>query len=153
IAGTSFRTGLPYASITNPPNPDLHWEQVRIMNLGLDFEIKEGVLDGSIEYYRKKGIDLIGNTPFAPSTGIRDFRGNYANTQGSGWDVVLNSLNINKAFQWRSNLLFSFIKEEVTHYKAEENAGNYLTYGSGQMGLAVPMEGRPLFALYSYAWA
>ena len=153
IAGTSFRTGLPYARITNPPNPNLRWEQVKILNLGLDFELKEGILGGSVEYYSKEGIDLIGDTPFPPSTGITEFKGNTANTRGEGVDVVLNSLNIKRSFQWRTNFLFSFIKEKVTDYKSEESVNNYLTFGSGNLGMAVPFEGRPLFALYSYDWA
>ena len=153
IAGTSFRTGLPYARITNPPNPELRWEQVKVLNLGVDFELKDGIVSGSLEYYTKQGLDLIGDAPFPPSSGITEFRGNTANTRGNGVDVVLHTRNINRAFQWETNFLFSYIKEEVTDYKAEESVNNYLTFGSGSLGMPVPLEGRPLFSLYSYRWA
>lgn len=148
--GTSFYTGLPYARITNPPNPELQWERIKILNLGLDFNAFDGRLDGSLEYYRKQGLDLIGYAPVAPSTGVSRFRGNTAATLGHGIDLVLNSLNIDGNFQWHTNFLFSQEKNKVTDYKAENSPSLLIQYGDAS---AYVQEGKPIFSLYSYRWA
>jgi outer membrane receptor protein involved in Fe transport len=84
--GYNALTGLPYSTIINPPNPELQWERVKIWNAGVDFETKDRVLSGSIEYYTKWGVDLIGSSPYPPSTGVTVFRGNNADTRGHGVD-------------------------------------------------------------------
>ncbi len=153
MLGFNSLTGLPYATITNAPNPQLQWERVKVLNFGLDFESKNKIVSGSIEYYTKWGLDLIGTTPFPPSTGISSFTGNTANTVGHGIDIVLNTTNIDRAIKWNTNILFSHLTETVTSYKTKSDASGYLFYGSGSSGLSYPLEGKPLYALYSYQWA
>lgn len=141
-------SGLPYATIQNPPNPELRWERVQVTNLGLDFATKTNRISGSIEFYSKKGIDLIGTTPFAPSSGITSFRGNYADTKGSGWDILLNSQILNRKLKWHTNLYFSTSKEIVSNYK---QVGSVSAYRDDMQ--ITPMEGKPLYGIYNYAWA
>ena len=83
-------SGLPFSVLTNPGNPDLRWEKTRITNLGLDFGIKDNRINGSLEVYYKKGSDLFGVTPLAPSLGYTNFTGNTADIAGNGIDLVLN---------------------------------------------------------------
>lgn len=139
----------PYADLRNPPNPQLRWEKNRILNLGIDFETKASRISGTLEYYRKKGIDLIGSTAYPPSSGITSFRGNTANTKGKGIDLVLNSRNLSGAFTWNSNLIFSYVKDEVSEYFLQSTPYNYIQSG----GINYPNKGYPLFAIYSYKWA
>lgn len=150
---TASLTGLnlyqqPYATIINPPNPSLRWERVSIANLGLDFGAKGNRITGSVEYYHKRGIDLIGDTPFPPSSGITLFRGNAAGTRGNGIDVSLTSRNLTGALKWQTDVVFSHIREKVDDYQITAAVSSYI-----QSGIPVPLEGRPLFALYSYEWA
>ncbi|MFD0795475.1 SusC/RagA family TonB-linked outer membrane protein [Mucilaginibacter litoreus] len=141
--------GLPYANIQNPPNPELHWERVKITNFGVDFESRNQIVKGTVEYYNKRGIDLIGTTPYAPQTGISTFTGNTANTSGNGVDITISSKNIDRTFKWSSDFLFTYIQDKVTRYLAKStNISNYLNAYSN-----VPTEGKPLYAIYSYAWA
>lgn len=44
-------------------NPDVKWEQVNALNIGLDFNILNGDFDGSIEYYDKKTNDMLFRVP------------------------------------------------------------------------------------------
>lgn len=151
--GYNSLTGLPYSTIINPPNPRLQWEQVRIWNAGVDFETKDRILSGSIEYYTKWGMNLIGSTPYPPSTGVAVFRGNNADTRGHGVDVVLNTQNINRDFKWSTNFLFSHLTEKVTSYEIKASPVNYVYSGSGSALISYPMEGKPLYAIYSFGWA
>lgn len=151
--GANRLTGLPYATIINPPNAELQWEKVRIWNTGIDFESRNRILSGSIEYFAKWGTDLIGATPFPPSTGVTSYTGNNANTRGYGIDVVLNSNNLNGPFKWTTTLLLSTVREKVTSYKVKSPAYSYVSGGAGSASGAYPLEGRPLYAVYSYDWA
>jgi TonB-linked SusC/RagA family outer membrane protein len=139
---------LPYATIINPPNPELRWERVKILNTGMDFSTKGNKVSGSIEYYYKQGIDLIGDAPFPPSSGISTFRGNAANTVGHGIDVTLSTNNLNGALKWRTDIAFSFLKETVKSYKVQLKANQYI-----QSPFALPLVGKPLYSIYSYEWA
>ncbi|HMV08160.1 MAG TPA: SusC/RagA family TonB-linked outer membrane protein [Cyclobacteriaceae bacterium] len=145
--GTNSITGLPYARIMNPPNPSLQWERIQIVNLGLDFEVVKNIVTGSIEYYQKNGSDLIGFAPIAPSTGLTRYKGNTASTRGNGFDITLNTNNINGAFKWQTNFLISASKLKVTSYKDEATTWYLLNYGYTGGYLR---EGNTLFGLYSY---
>lgn len=143
----SPNTALPYATITNPPNPELRWERVKVLNLGLDFSSKNNRIGGTLEVYRKKGIDLIGSSAHDPTTGISSFKSNNAGTRGTGIDLSLNTRNIDRKFSWQTALLLSYIRERVTSYNIKSPGYNYpITTG-------LPMDGKPLFSIYSYPYA
>lgn len=136
------------AGLQSPPNPQLRWEKVKVINIGIDFALKRDVLTGTIEYYAKKGIDLISDISVDPTVGVVKYVGNNANIKGSGWDVTLNSANL-KAGQvsWNSSFLFSYNTDEVTGYNVEaKTVSDYLLQ-------TTPIIGKPLYKLYSYRWA
>ncbi|WP_057937902.1 SusC/RagA family TonB-linked outer membrane protein [Algoriphagus resistens] len=154
IFATNFLTQLPFAQIVNPPNRELRWEKIKIFNLGLDFESKNSRISGSLEFYLKEGLDLIGQTPYAPSSGIQVFTGNSAGTRTRGYDLTLETKNIDRSFRWSTVWLLSGFKEEVTAFENEPVVSNLLSYGdTGQGGTYFPVIGRPLFGIYSYPWA
>lgn len=143
LGGTTI-TRLPSARVINPPNPELRWEKVSILNMGADFRFSPLRLSGSVEYYQKKGIDIIGSSPLPPSVGTNTFKGNTANTSGRGWDVSLHSINIDAAFKWETNWLYSYNTEKVSKYLVSSSASAYV------QNVTAPVEGKPLYALYSY---
>ncbi len=142
-------TGIQAASITSPPNPELRWEKVENLNLGLDFTTRNNRFSGSIDIYRKKGLDLIEKAPLAPSTGFSSFNGNAASTQTNGIDIVLNSKLIDRKFKWESQLLFNSLRDKVlvfdTKYAATSIANSY--------GSLIAVPGRPLFSIFSFPTA
>lgn len=145
--GSGSQTSLPYAEIVNPPNPDLRWERFRHINFGLDFNTRDQRISGTFEYYLKNGLDLIGSTAYAPSSGITVFTGNTAGTSGHGFDLSLDTRNLVGKIGWTSNLIVSYITDKVSNYDQVSVAESYLESGSyGQYAL----QGRPLFAIYSY---
>lgn len=139
-----------YAEIRNPPNPELKWERVRMINLGIDFASRNNRITGSAEPYFKRGQDLIGDIAYAPSTGITTFRGNTANSSGHGIDFTLNTVNTNRGIKWNTTFLFSYATDKVKDYELKQAASYYARYAETSL---YPMEGRPLYALYSYRWA
>ena len=142
-------TGQPYAQISNPPNPDLRWEKIGTFNMALDFTTQGDRLSGSIEWYEKKGSDLFGDFPVSATTGVKQLRGNFAETRTRGFDFQLNTKNIvGKLFNWDTRFFLSTVKEEVIRYDREFSFSSLMGYFA-----VLPVEGRPLFGVYSYPWA
>ncbi|SFU01834.1 TonB-linked outer membrane protein, SusC/RagA family [Algoriphagus locisalis] len=148
ISSSSTIPNLPIAAITSPPNPNLGWEKIRIANLGLDFSSKNSRISGTLEFYQKKGEDLIGDIEVPASSGFSKFRGNFANTATFGFDFNFSTLNIDKGFQWKSDFFWSYVNEKVTRYNYTLSPSNFLNTGAIN-----PYEGRPLFGVYGYDWA
>ncbi|MFD2960155.1 MULTISPECIES: SusC/RagA family TonB-linked outer membrane protein [Olivibacter] len=127
------------------PNASLRWERVKNINVGLDFETTDNLLTGSIEYYNKKGIDLIQRTNLAPQTGFTDYMANTASTVSNGVDLLLTANILRKKVRWSSTFIGNFISDRILKYDAP------LTSGTIQSGGGV--EGKSLFSLFSYKWA
>jgi TonB-linked SusC/RagA family outer membrane protein len=150
---TNFFTFTPAAFIQNPPNPDLRWEKSKMLNIGLDFSLINNIVTGSVEFYQKNGIDLIGQGPLDPTTGRNSFKGNVASMRGRGWDIELNSNNLNRKIKWSTTLLASYTTDEVTEYKLKNSSiANYFVDNSVNRfnGNYTPVEGRPVFSIYSF---
>ncbi|SMC60364.1 TonB-linked outer membrane protein, SusC/RagA family [Pedobacter nyackensis] len=148
-AGPNNRYGSAYYTITNPPNPSLKWERIKIINAGLDFATINNRLSGSIDPYIKYGIDLFGESPLAPQAGVATFKGNTANTLTKGLDLLLNSNNLNGPLKWTTNLTFSINKDKVTSY----NVANGLNTSVISSPYNSPLAGNPFFSIYAYKWA
>ncbi|RYY49956.1 MAG: SusC/RagA family TonB-linked outer membrane protein [Chitinophagaceae bacterium] len=144
-------TGTMSAILDKFKNPDLSWEQVATWNSGLDFKLWNGNIAGSLDVYFKKGRNLYGTTPAdytaVPATRIVK---NVAAIKGSGLDAVINSININRKLQWTSELHFSTNRDEVTRYYLTNKQGAAFLNGGNNISA---VEGRPVYAVYSYRWA
>lgn len=149
--GNSAYTNLPYARFGNYANPELKWETTGMVNTGIDFRLKNNRLSGSIEYYSKKSSDLFANVPIDYTAGIgATIVKNAAKIKGSGWDISLHSINIDKAIKWETDLNFSINKDEIVeYYRTNERASTVVGITPGISG----KKGMPIYAMYSYPWA
>jgi len=141
---------LPFALITNPPNPELRWERIKMINLGMDFSLVGQRIKGSIDYFHKRGLDLIGFTPYAPSTGITQFKGNTASIGGNGIDALLSSTNVKGLLAWNTDLIVSYATDKVLDYKVNSTATSLIQSADAAR---YPVTGRSLYSVYSYPWA
>ncbi len=150
---TNTVTRFQQAQILTPANADLRWEKIGIWNIGLDFGLSNGFLSGSIEYYRKKGTDLIGNTPLDPTIGFivanrSSYTGNNSDMRANGVDVQLNfRKQLGRNFGWNANMLHTYNKDEITKYDYISPISSYL------MSYPNPAIGYPRLSIFSYDWA
>ncbi|MBO9634126.1 MAG: SusC/RagA family TonB-linked outer membrane protein, partial [Chitinophagaceae bacterium] len=154
----NYSNSLPAASLANPPNKDLRWEKNAMWNIGIDFAMKGNRLSGSIEYFNRKGTDLIGNGDIDPTTGYISYRGNLANMTGRGVDIELNSINVQAGdFSWKTTAIFSFAKDKVTKYQRTTTLYSFISINDNTIirnpVAYLPVVGRSLFGIYSYPWA
>lgn len=152
-------TGLPVGVLVSVGNPDLSWEQVNTANLGLDFVLFAGRLSGSVEWYNKSGKNLIGNDLFDPTTGIHvtsvgsynlSNQRNYADLNTKGWDIELNTVNIDNGLKWQTTLLFSQVRNKVIKHHTPLTPPITNFFGAG---IGVPVvEGFSRDQLYAIPW-
>lgn len=158
VYSTEATTGLQTAIIRSPGNPSLSWESVLTQNFGLDFAFLSNRLTGSLEYFIKKGIGLIGDNIMDPTTGLGfpsqggtlNSRTNYANTRTGGLDIQLVSKNTTGKLKWTTVSIINVAKSKVTEYAGIANS-NIITYTSG-IGTAPPVKGAPTDPMYSLPW-
>jgi TonB-linked SusC/RagA family outer membrane protein len=148
IGNNPIYSGNIYYNIINPPNNSLRWERVKNLNFGLDFGTKANRLTGSIEYYIKEGIDLIGSSPIAPQTGVSVYTGNSANTFARGIDFQINSINLNGELKWFSSFILNYNKDKITDYKVNPGTNANIM----QTAIIKPVVGYPINALFGYRW-
>jgi hypothetical protein len=147
-SSTLDRYLLPYSTILNNPNPDLRWEKIGQTNIALDYALKNDRISGTIEYYLKKGTDIIGETELPPSSGVTSISANTADIKGRGFDISINTRNLSGKIEWTTAFLFSYAHEWVTKYKIPPSTIDL--YVNGGIN---PIVGKPVNALYSYRWA
>lgn len=143
IATTNSRTNSYtneyYSYISTPPNPTLRWEKTGVFNLGVDFSVLKNRLSGSIEFYNKKTVDLLGQRQTDPTSGWSSLQLNYGQMYNRGVEITLHSENINtRNFRWSSDFIFSYNKNKLTQI---ENSGTsaYSYFGSLQNREGYPM--------------
>lgn len=146
------RYGALNGTVLTPPNDSLRWEQIKMVNVGVDFRTKNDKIVGSVEYYIKRGFDLMGNGLLPPSTGFSEFYGNTADIKGRGIDVNLSLKTISRGLiRWGTNINFNYATDWVTNYKLKPT--NFQAFTNP--GLINPTEERkkPVNSLYSFKWA
>lgn len=144
-------TGLPISNIVNPTNTSLRWEKVGMTNIGIDFAALKRRISGSVEYYVKNSRDLLWNVPLGYTTGFSEATTNSVNMLGKGIDFSLQAIPIRGAFEWNTSFSFSYNTNKVTKFMplGAATSSAYLKAG----GTITPIEGKPLYALYTYRWA
>ncbi|WP_341836910.1 SusC/RagA family TonB-linked outer membrane protein [Chitinophaga pollutisoli] len=149
---TSVFTGTPYASFNNYYNPLLRWETSKMLNLAVDFRLKNNSLSGSVEYYHKKGDNLFGMAPLDYTTGVPTYiLRNVASMKGNGWDIQLKSVNIDRSFKWSTILNFSLYQDKIIEYLIDRTlAREYISTSTVPIS---GIEGKPVYAIYAYKWA
>jgi TonB-linked SusC/RagA family outer membrane protein len=84
--------------------PDLRWETTNAVNVGLDFTIRKGRVQGSIDGYQKNTRDLLLRRSISPTHGLTSLITNVGRTQNRGFELALSTLNLQTAgLTWRSD--------------------------------------------------
>lgn len=146
-------TNFVFARITTLNDPRLRWEQIGQFNIGFDFSLTKQILSGSVEYFIKKSTDLYGETNYDYTTwGLSSqVLRNIADLKGNGFDIQLQSRNIDKTFKWYSTFIFNYNVNKVTKYNTvEAQSGIFLVNSDGQT--VIPVIGKPLYSIIAYKW-
>lgn len=139
-----------FASITRFYNPDLRWETVGTLNIGVDFGLFDRRISGSFDYYRKRAKDLFGFYPIDYTSGVGPTMvRNIASMEGHGIDLRLESRNlVGNGLQWGTIINFSTNRDKVTdYYDVSTKGGDYI--GTGTI---TGLVGKPVYSVFSYRY-
>lgn len=156
--GKQWRT----LAATKNANPDLKWETTGMFNVGLDYGLFNGRLNGSIEYYYKRTNDLIWNYPV--STNIYpfgDIAANVGEITNKGVEVSINAVPVQtKDFTWNTTVTLSHNKNTVNRLSNDKFKVGVFTQGDPMVaGVSAEgytqriIEGQPLGTFFTYEFA
>ena len=138
--------------IDSRPNPELSWEKTTTTNLGVDFSLFKNRLKGTLDYYNKKGEDLLASSNGVPTEGwgFSTYTINNGEMTNKGIEVSLSGTIIKTpSFSWDATLLYAHNKNEVTYVNVEAPVYYLqLDYPS-----AFPRVGNDFNSIYGYKWA
>jgi hypothetical protein len=149
---TNLLLGGTQGTISTRPNPLLSWERTFTGNIGVDFTMYNNRITGSVDYYNKRGKDLLASTQGVPTEGwgYSTYTINNGQMTNHGIETTI-SADIIRSKDWKWNLtgLVAFNKNKVTYVNVE--APVYflqLDYPN-----AFPRVSDAFNAIYSYQWA
>lgn len=132
-------------NISRLPYPNLRWEKTRTINLGLEWSILNSRITGTIDYYHKKGTDILFQLPVALEYGQENVYRNGADLTNYGLEVAMTfvalrnkdmELSISPIWSKNSNRVASVTKQTYT-------IDDYLSGNAYE-------EGKPVNAIYSW---
>lgn len=145
---TEGMTGAETITNLTPPNPNLRWEKVKNIDVGIDFSSRNGLISGTLDFYQKDGQDLIEDIALAPSAGFDSYKGNAAKTKTNGFEASITAKLIDRKFKWNTMLVANFLKDQTLQYDGPVTASTITSNG-----LIIPVKGRSLYGVYAYRWA
>jgi len=140
LAGASLTIGI-------PANKRLSWEQTQTTNLGLDFSVLHGRINGSFNFYSKNTTGLLGSISVNPITPMGDITGNIGKLVNKGVELSLQTVNLRtRDFSWSTSFIFSYNKNKLLDYN------NYSTSAVGRLYTTYEVN-FPVNTLFAYKYA
>lgn len=123
-----------WAASKNMPNPDLKWETTITRNIGLDFTVLGGKLNGSVEAYLNTTKDLLIQFPVAGTGYDYQYR-NMGETENRGVEASINWTIVNKK-DWgiSLNANIGFNKNEIKDLGIMNDFGAETYWASSEIG-------------------
>ncbi|HTE25703.1 SusC/RagA family TonB-linked outer membrane protein [Flavitalea sp.] len=134
-------------SISTLGNEDLVWESTTGLNFGLDFEILNKRISGSIDAYSTKTNNLAFTLSLPGASGFTTITANAGEIANKGIELNLRSINIQTpSFSWRSEAAFSLNRNKVNHLLGDRD-GNGIEDDIVSSNLFI---GKSLTSVYNY---
>lgn len=107
--------------INSAPNKKLRWEKTQSVNVGFDFSVLNQAINLGVDYYYRRGTDLIALRMLPLETGFTSMNVNWASMENKGVEVSLSTRNITtKNFSWYTIFNFAYNGNKVLHENIPE---------------------------------
>ena len=108
--------------ISTMENRDLKWEQTEAINLGIDFNLFDNTISGSIEGYTMKTTDVLVTRELPTITGYSSVYANLGEVDNKGIEITINTENVKRPdFEWRTNFIFSLNRNKIISITGEKS--------------------------------
>lgn len=95
-------------------NPDLKWETTLSRNFGLDLSMWHDRLRVTMDRYSARTSDLLLNRSISSVQGITTITQNIGKTANKGFELQLNTINIDRGgFQWSTDLNYAMNRNKI----------------------------------------
>jgi TonB-dependent starch-binding outer membrane protein SusC len=140
-SATSNSTSSSFSSITYAqsqiPNPNIHWEDTKEVNIGLDGEWLNGKVFYTVEWYNKATTGMLYDLPIPASSGFSNYYTNIGSTRDRGVDILLGYKDKYKELNYAVTFTGSFNTNLVEELDGTNNSpipGGDDSYGPGFIG-------------------
>lgn len=134
-------------AVTQLGNSQVKWETSRQLNAGLDFELQNGIVYGSVDYYYKVTSDMLVKEPNPPSAGYADPAWvNNGEILNRGVELLLGIRQMEGDFSYSISGNTAFLHNEVLELSAPLTGG---AIGSGSYTTRTAV-GHSVGAFYMY---
>ncbi|QDK79937.1 TonB-dependent receptor [Spirosoma sp. KCTC 42546] len=123
-------------------NPNLTWEKQQQVNFGIDFSILKRRIGLTVDHFRSRNTDLLLNVNISDLTGFSTALQNIGEVKNSGWEFLVNTVNLEGNFGWSTDINVSTYKNEVVKLGPQGDP----IYSGGN----VTMIGQPIGMFYGW---
>lgn len=124
-SGGSLEQGV---GVTRLADKNLRWESTKMLDFGLDMDIKNGLFGMTLDWYKKNTFDILAKLPVPLSIGLLGPTTNDGELQNIGWDIELRHRKQIGEFTYNVNFILSTYKNKLLSIVAP-------TKGSREVGL------------------
>lgn len=103
-------TLYPGVALGQLENPDLTWETIRSINIGLDWAILDDRISGTIDVFRRDRLDILTTVPLPANNAVSTLNVNLGSQRSQGIEFAITSKNFVGAFQWETSFNISNYK-------------------------------------------
>ncbi|WP_340106243.1 SusC/RagA family TonB-linked outer membrane protein [Rhodohalobacter sp. 8-1] len=130
---------------SSPGNDDLQWETAYKLNLGVDFSLYEGRLNGTLDVYNENTEDLFIDQQLSRTAGFTSLEINAGSMRNRGIEIGVDGDVIRtRDFLLNLNANFSYNQNEITDLGQVDEF---------ELGTSIIREGLPLGTHYVVEWA
>ena len=144
IFGSSVHSGSVQTAL---PNTGLTWEKTEEYDLGFDLGLFNSRVNLSYDYYSRKTTSLLYQVSVAQESGYQSFMANVGELKFWGHEIMLNTKNIQGAFNWETSFNISFTDNEVLSL-----SGDIDRIYSGLFDSNITKVGHKIGMLYGMVW-
>jgi TonB-linked SusC/RagA family outer membrane protein len=122
-------------------NSNLTWETTSGINIGMDYTLLGGRINGTIEWYHTQTSDLLLRRNLPNISGFANVLDNVGKTENKGIEVSLKTVNLEKKdFSWETSLNLTINRNKITDIYGDnkDDTGNKWFIG------------KPVQAVYDY---
>lgn len=146
-------TVAPTLGVVSMANPNVHWEEVRQTNVGVDIAFLKSRITFSVDGYIKNTNDMLVKAAIPITTGYEDTSTTFINAgkvRNAGVEMTLHTVNVENpgdGFRWETSFNATYNKNRIVSLNSDtpfyQNAKNgaYIT---------IQKEGLPVNSFYGY---
>lgn len=127
-------------------NPNLTWESNQQADIGIDFQLFNNRISGTVDWYQRLSKDLLFDVPLSLTSGFATIKSNIGTMENKGWEFSLHGTPVRAgSFSWDVGFNISLNKNKITslpNNNADIIAGN-----------EIRRVGQDVSSIYTVLWA